>query len=279
MTNIGQITGKEAIGGLIGFASSDGNESYISISTSKSVITGTSYVGCIAGYTSNVSVNNCSNEGSEIITVDASIDTNGNKISYVGGYVGRGYYISNCDNNVEIYAVGSYVGGIAGWSNGNISNCNNTGKITSQGDYIGGIIGYLHNSTKVESCSNTGDILGNNYVGGIIGNFNHNISTNSNYDVYLTSLTNSGEIIGNDYVGGISGYIYANNSDSGNWSTFKIERLTNAGIIVVLLENSMYGGYFGYGYSDGSASYIVYSSNLVEGLQNYGQLVNITERS
>ena len=126
---------------------------------------------------------------------------------YVGGIAGScststSYSISveNCGNYGDVWNEGDYTGGITG-SGGcvvGIEKCFNKGNITSNGNYVAGIVGKIDIGTwSIDQCVNQGNIIGHNYVAGIVG---HMIASR------VTGCSNSGEIAGNTYIGGICGY-------------------------------------------------------------------------
>ncbi len=123
-------------------------------------VTGGSVVGGFAGKASSdtgSTIENCINEATIIGT------------SNVGGIVGTtgaGLLIKNCINAGNIYG-DSYVAGIASQtSTGTIELCRNVANVTATGSYAGGIV--ARNYGFVNYCYNTGNIKGNQYVGGII---------------------------------------------------------------------------------------------------------------
>ncbi|KYC53879.1 MAG: hypothetical protein AMQ22_00079 [Candidatus Methanofastidiosum methylothiophilum] len=100
--------------------------------------------------------------------------------SYVGGVVGRcstgGVVFSSLLVTGSIKANSSYLGGVIGayeatGGSGAINNCTNTADLSGT-DYIGGIAGYCQ---KVNSlgCSVNADITGANYIGGIFGRYGY----------------------------------------------------------------------------------------------------------
>lgn len=100
----------------------------------------------------------------------------------------------------------SFVGGIAGWSNGaDFINCYNSADIS--GSYSGGIVGTVRNGTgNITDCYNEGTITGDS-VGGIVG---HLQTGNENFKVTVTNCYNNGTVTGNDDTadfGGIAGRI------------------------------------------------------------------------
>jgi len=177
--------------------------------------------GAIAG---NCNIENCINNG-KISSTTASFNTN------IGGIVGQTSIegkIVNCTNTGEISSMNNIVGGIVGsgvWYDGVtiIENCINSGEITGN-DEVGGIVGVLDSNMKVISCLNIGTVKGNDYVGGI--------SSSANLpDIEISNCENYGLVMGNDEVGGILGYISAGTvSNCINGGV--VEGKTNVGCIV-----------------------------------------------
>lgn len=118
--------------------------------------------------------------------------------------------ISGVVNKADITATESKLGGIISEGIGSIdiSSCTNSGKITNSSKEkstgrLGGIVGTVDSGSggSISECSNTGDIEGYQYIGGIIG---------GQYgDVDISSCFNKGNLtgisFGKVYLGGISG--------------------------------------------------------------------------
>lgn len=207
------ITGKERVGGLVGYigkADSDSQkEMVISGCENKATVTSNSTndvygIGGIVGYNSGhkVAITNCINSGAITGThetagiigysdhSDISGCTNSGAVSgfaTVGGIVGKmgGGSIVSCKNTATVKASkardidgvnGAYLGGIAGWAGGNVNNCYNSGTVTTE-----------------TSWGNS------NIVGGIVG-FLVNGKT-------VSYCYNSGTIVGSSQIGGIIGYL------------------------------------------------------------------------
>lgn len=208
------ITGKERVGGLVGYigkADSDSQkEMVISGCENKAAVTSNSTndvygIGGIVGYNSGhkVAITNCINSGAITGThetagiigysdhSDISGCTNSGAVSgfaTVGGIVGKmgGGSIVSCKNTATVKASkardidgdgnldGAYLGGIAGWIAGNVNNCYNSGTVTTE-----------------TSWGNS------NIVGGIVG-FLVNGKT-------VSYCYNSGSVVGSDNIGGIVG--------------------------------------------------------------------------
>ena len=92
----------------------------------------------------------------------------------------------------------AWVGGIAGYSWGNIINCENHAKVNGT-NFVGGIVGTYENSDKsITSCANYGDVKGTgNRVGGMVGYFGSGTIQNS---------ANYGDVTGTDIVGNLIGF-------------------------------------------------------------------------
>ena len=210
------ITGKERVGGLVGYigkADSDSQkEMVISGCENKAAVTSNSTndvygIGGIVGYNSGhkVAMTNCINSGAITGThetagiigysdhSDISNCTNSGAVSgfaTVGGIVGKmvGGSIVSCKNTATVKASkardidgdgnldGAYLGGIAGWIAGNVNNCYNSGAVTTE-----------------TSWGNS------NIVGGIVGYLVNGKTVSYCY--------NSGTIVGSSQIGGIIGYL------------------------------------------------------------------------
>lgn len=210
------ITGKERVGGLVGYigkADSDSQkEMVISGCENKAAVTSNSTydvygIGGIVGYNSGhkVAITNCINSGAITGThetagiigysdhSDISNCTNSGAVSgfaTVGGIVGKmgGGSIVSCKNTATVKASkardidgdgnldGAYLGGIAGWIAGNVNNCYNSGTVTTE-----------------TSWGNS------NIVGGIVGYLVNGKTVSYCY--------NSGTIVGSSQIGGIIGYL------------------------------------------------------------------------
>lgn len=207
------ITGKERVGGLVGYigkADSDSQkEMVISGCENKAAVTSNSTndvygIGGIVGYNSGhkVAITNCINSGAITGTHETagiigysdhseiSNCTNSGAVSgfaTVGGIVGKmgGGSIVSCKNTATVKASkardidgvnGAYLGGIAGWAGGNVNNCYNSGTVTTE-----------------TSWGNS------NIVGGIVGYLVNGKTVSYCY--------NSGTIVGSSQIGGIIGYL------------------------------------------------------------------------
>jgi len=251
--NSGDIDGNTYVGGLFGYAQSDSSASLISNSNSKSAITAKAMVGCIAGKLENVGIDSCNNEGSTL-NATGYILVGDNKYAYAGGFVGYGCIANNCTNTVDIYysASGACVGGIMGYSThvGSVtmSSLSNSANISGK-DYIGGIIGHYSNyyngifrpayTVAFNTWKNTGRITGTDYVGGMCG-YARLYSNNDDTPLYVDNFDNSGDIDGNTYVGGLLGYASSDSTKScltGCTSTGIVSGISNYGNLAGKLEN------------------------------------------
>lgn len=139
---------------------------------------------------------------------------NGNE--NVGGFLGKGSpdLNSGCSTRAKVIANGDNVGGYAGnMSSSNsktLIRCSATGNVQSTGEkYTGGFIGNA-GSIKIQECFATGNVVGNQYVGGLCG---------MSEDILQCFAT--GNATGTKYVGGLCGRSYniENSFATGNVST------------------------------------------------------------
>lgn len=164
------------IGGIVGYNS--GHKVAITTCINSGAITGTHETAGIIGYSDHSEISNCTNSGAV------------SGFATVGGIVGKmgGGSIVSCKNTATVKASkardidgdgnldGAYLGGIAGWIAGNVNNCYNSGTVTTETSW-----GY------------------SNIVGGIVGYLVNGKTVSYCY--------NSGTIVGSSQIGGIIGYL------------------------------------------------------------------------
>lgn len=170
----------------------------------------------------------------EDCTNDASIITTGGT-GNTGGIVGAAYYttpdgkmrIARCINNGSIQGTND-VGGIAGLCCGFVESCTNTGTVVGTGYAVGGIAGEIKNYGGITASTNTAAVTtestdANTYgTGGIVGWVRYS-GTPPAYaqsaNVAITDNNNSGEVAGKNDAGGIVGMAYSAIEVTGNQNT------------------------------------------------------------
>ena len=185
----------EFIGGIAG-----NNKGIIANCNVYGTINGKEHVGGIVG------INSYSN-----------VDEDGESYIYSGE-------VFACNNYATVTGSGN-VGGIAGANKGSIQFSNNYGKINNSGHMpkgsenvvaVGGIAGF-HSGIKIIGCGNF-EVVGSEYmsfVGGITGSAFGDIA----------ECENGGRVVGNEYVGGIVGHF----ADASNIKEYeKIEKIGGA---------------------------------------------------
>lgn len=184
--------------GLFGYVS-EATIKNLSVYGSIFITTREVYIGALAGYISNVKVENCHNycgvRGNYITggligsatstdsgikvsscTNHGSVSSTATRLSCLGGIIGSdGSYPTNCSNFGTVAVTAStsdaYTGGISGRSYHGAINCANYGDVTLQYNsssssdyYVGGITGYsMHyedNIGDVFNCVNYGKVTG-----------------------------------------------------------------------------------------------------------------------
>ena len=224
ISNTGDVTGVSQVGGIVGYANAAVGSKIYDASVCADIV-GDYYVGGIAGKVENIAISTCTNDGSTV-TANSYYTEGESFYVWLGGYVGYGYSVDNCVNNVDInyLARGIYVGGIAGYLTNDISNCENNGDITTYTDCVGGVVGMVNSFDEktLSHLSNNGLVSGKTKVGGIFGALTQSTNklgaayagrTGSHYYVINSNwnnFINNAEISGDEYVAGIVGYVYSN---------------------------------------------------------------------
>jgi hypothetical protein len=185
------------LGGLVGATSrmGFGNEpSQIINSYSIGEFTGTYNVGGLVGYSEDVSILNSYSNG-RVLGSGA-----------VGGLIGSSNYdsVSGCYFSGDVNGASS-VGGLIGSSTLSIisnSYSNNSSVSESvSGNYnVGGLVGYFADGSRVLNSYSTSDVLGYDYVGGLVGNSDFSFVFNS-YSAGKVSVKGGSP----SYIGGLIG--------------------------------------------------------------------------
>ena len=203
----GKIIGVNNVGGFVG--STTGGNYFKDLTASINVTATENNVGGLCGIGGGNEISNCKVINSYISGID-----------FVGGLSGSSQSISNSSFDGVVYGH-SYVGGLTAYGTCDISKSHAYGDIQASGDYIGGIVGYCHGFQHsqhwendilfLNNCHFSGNLSGENYVGGIAGRF----TTGTRYTkIGIKTCFSNAIIRGEDYVGGICGDFYL----SDTWS-------------------------------------------------------------
>lgn len=273
------------VGGLFGYTWSESSSTLLE-SASSGAISGAYYVGGLAGYAGNIVMQDCSNKGATVEATGAYYNTSDQSYyTWLGGYAGFGYGFIGCENETAITyeKSGKYVGGIAGlMGNSSLQGCTNTGNIYApKATYVGGIAGRIDRSggnITYTALENSGDITGDNHVGGLIGFVNFALSDRySTHTIAFTASVNSGAVTGNSQVGGIAGYFYAINTHDSS-ALASLAELENSGDIAGTSET---GAYFGKFWSESNSTMVGSSTTgtvTIDGVQSNEVLVGSNTR-
>ena len=168
-SNSGDVIGTlQKIGGIVGLnglldAKSGTIENVINIGA----VTGTTFVGGIAGENKSAKIENARNSGK----VNADFDNFQQSLSGgITGYNSNGGQIFSAVNTGVVSGKGSFVGGICGASDGvnsTVKNVYNSGNITGS-VAVGGIVGSNDNGNTLENVYNLGTVSGSDAVNGYI---------------------------------------------------------------------------------------------------------------
>ena len=198
------------VGGLIGY-----NTGTVENCTNATNVKGSHNVGGVIGYylvkpdtdygdVKYATISGMKNEG----TIEG--------LSYIGGIIGKVFVnadnrtievsVCECHNNAMVSGVTENTGGVIGGidkytyfssASCSITSSSNTANVVG-GDYVGGLIGRNDAFSGATYCNNSGEITGDKFTGGVLG------CANGKGDIL--SCTNTGVVSGGDYTGGILAY-------------------------------------------------------------------------
>ena len=319
LENTGNISGGKYTGGLFGkIVSTSGSITgfkNITVGSKNSekncAISGKDYVGGIMGeYTIDP------NLPAETVFTISGITSTGTRTgqNYVGGLFGKldltGYAYA-VDENGKLKKTEKSLNSNVYAKITDIENSANVMRTGETDNYFGGIIGELDaHSTVVDitpdtgktiSLTNTGEISGGGYVGGLFGNviLNNKVTVKKaiqdaagntdeiDYLSTITDLTNSGAVNGGEstYIGGIIGYLNYTGNEAVAYSVYN---LVNEGAIDAGKASNV-GGIFGsvknyniYGISENQIN-DVYTRQVfkntaqVSGSTNVGGIIGFTD--
>lgn len=155
-TAYGSVVGSQDVGGIAGVNEATGE---IRACQSAVMVVGDHSAGGICG-TNRGTLNNCKNSGGiNIYSRDVEYGLEDLSVENLSDL--------NSTANMEAH---TDTGGIAGYSQGKIYYCSNSGIVgySHIGYNTGGIVGRLHQG-YIQSCTNTGHVMGRKDVGGIVG--------------------------------------------------------------------------------------------------------------
>ena len=277
-TNNGIITGKDNVGGAIGYLYTLSEINNINNFTNNGEITGRNNVGGAIGYIES---------NKALAKINIIKTSNNNSISAndsVGGIIGqilnRNTATFTMDNLIsdssEIYGNNS-TGGIIGiaynMNNGSliINNSYAKSNINSSSNYAGGLIGQIYasntNSTQtisIDKCYATGNITSSgSYAGGLVGS----VRSNAKKHAIITKSYATGNIKSLSYAGGLIGQaLYTDISDTyatGGYenSTNNNETPTNSDYIGGLVGSSQNSNIT----TSYATGYLIANGNLING--------------
>ncbi|MHC4792437.1 MAG: GLUG motif-containing protein, partial [Planctomycetota bacterium] len=167
------------------------------------------------------------------------------------------------DPNVDA-ELGDFVGSLVGKFNfGSITDCNSVGGSVLGDHYVGGLIGF--SDAAVSDSYSTCSVLGDNYVGGLVG-YNSNGTVNNSYA--------TGDVNGIwEYVGGLVGYhdggtvsnSYSTGSVSGNYYIGGLTGFNDAAVSTSYSTGSVLGYYFVGGLVGWNANFGTVSNSYATG--------------
>jgi hypothetical protein len=173
----GSVLGREAVGGMIGYAAyTDMDSCYASVEVESTEMN----VGGFGGGLIHCEVSYCHALGN--VTLE---EGNG------GGFSGFTSFTTyeQCFANGNVSGEGNYLGGFIGHSQQGslIRNCYARGEVSSVDDYSGGFIGINNSASEIANCYSTGKSGVTDEVGGF-GGYNVGMVTDCFWDVESSEL-------------------------------------------------------------------------------------------
>ena len=231
------IVGVDSLGGLIG----SNFRGTVSTSQWEGVIEGTSYLGGLLGQNEGGVVSDSHTSGSVLGDVNLSS-------AYIGGLVGNNRHYWTWDETGEIKDSSSLalvtgkseVGGLVGLLEGSLTFIENsyaTGDVLGSPDSfnLGGLVGWVTQGAAVRKSFASGNVVGDDYVGGLIGRANGIIT-----DSY--ALGDVAEVAGGYedgyYIGGLIGEHYGDAETHNSYSVGTVTAFDNSDVGGLIGSNS-----------------------------------------
>ena len=136
-------------------------------------------------------------DGNGYTIYNLKINKSNEKFQGLFGYNTENITIKNVNLSYCNILGKSYIGGLLGYGNSNIENCSVSGNIEGN-DVLGGLCGEFNNNCYMTDCSFIGTVNGNNIIGGLVGNiFNLNgVIKNCYSSADLLGKSQNGKFIG-----------------------------------------------------------------------------------
>ena len=134
------------------------------------------------------------------------------------GHIGSGGTVKNVtlkDVKIESNHSSGNVGGVAGWSYGNIEYCSVSGSVSSRYT-AGGVVGYQWGGS-ITGCNSSATVKGETYVGGVVGRTNSGATLTACYSTENVTLESNNS--DNNYAGGVVGYNGGSNTLTACYAT------------------------------------------------------------
>ena len=276
--NKNQVAGQEFVGGITGLIATKSNKVSIVSSSNLGPVSGLLSVGGVVGFvyapadttdnTTYIKLVSLSNEG-EVGAAGSSNSLVTRK--YLGGVIGVLYTTARTivtNDATEDSTTHEILDGSCNFSD---FSSGSQGTVSGTGiDYVGGIFGRIVSTSGsikgFENVTVNGSVVGNKYVGGIIGayqidpNFAKDKDSSEAVEFKISNChvsSSANEMKGTAYVGGLFGYLSLTLTDANSDVTIKsayeknitasLTNLTNANTIRVMGDSGEYfGGIIGY---------------------------------
>ncbi len=197
------------MGGLAGMLSDEGSLTNSSFTGS---IEAGGQVGGLLGNTWGSTIEYCHSS--------ADITPAWHQVDNVGALIGHNNSTIRFSSSEGSVSGSSWVGGLAGYSTGNIAESYSTAEVHSGGKGAGGLVGWNDGGGSISNSYATGNITGNESIGGLAGLHDSWQNIDRSYS--------TGNVSGNNMVGGLVGEASGPVTDS-YWNTETSGQVESAG--------------------------------------------------
>jgi filamentous hemagglutinin family protein len=237
------------------------------------------HLGTLTGYANS----NTRMTGLMVENGSVTMTSNGERTGGLVGYTEGGAMKDVWVINNPVIGFGQ-TGGVSGRTLMSVDNVHNIGSaVYGNGNEVGGLFGQIWNSNPLTNSHATGNVTGNTYTGGLVGNSNAVISDSyatGNVGVIHPDSSQIGGLIGRNNYSGTLTNVYATGNVTASW--------THVGGLIGYSDNSMtltnvwasgsvsssrygnVGGLVGYAYYGGTLNSASYRGISVSGASNQG---------
>ncbi len=250
ITISGIVRGNRMVGGLIGDNNREPSSSYWSIIKRVNVNADIYGEGSYDSNPNYLGTGGLIGDAENLEIEDSHFSGTVQGRDEVGGIAGDfdDGFIKNCSVSGVVEGE-DYVGGIIGHFDEDASSKEelieqsfSTSSVIATGNYVGGLVGKCEEGREISDSYSSGDVTGENNVGGLVGEVDESV---------IESSYSSGDVTGGDNVGGFVGYIHSSSSILNSFSTGDVTGDNNVGGFIGRRDSSTVSNSYWYDPSTG----------------------------